>query len=131
MTSWRPPPLPSRLAASRHLPLVGRRRELETLETLWADVEDGRRQVLFVGGEPGAGKTRLMTEAAGALHDNDVAVLVGTCSIDAGIPYQPFTEMLDHLFAASAEGSLAGLLEHRGRVLRRLSAHVVRHRPDL
>ena len=131
MSSWRPPPLPSRLAASRHLPLVGRRRELETLEGLWSEVEQARRQVLFVGGEPGAGKTQLLAEAAGALHDNDVAVLVGTSSVDAGIPYQPFTEMLDHLFASTAEGSLAELVADRGRELRRLSNHVARHSGDM
>src|SRR5436190_18708598 len=131
MTTWRPPPLPSRLAASRHLPLVGRTRELATLETVWAEVVQGRRQVLFVGGEPGAGKTRLMAEAGGRLHDNDVAVLVGTSSADGGVPYQPFIEMLDHLFSTTAEGSLADLLADTGGELRRLSGHVIRHRRDL
>ena len=62
--SWALPPLPPRLAAARHLPLVGRRRELETLESLWAEVVEGRRQVLFVGGEPSTGKTRLIAEVA-------------------------------------------------------------------
>jgi DNA-binding NarL/FixJ family response regulator len=131
MSSWRPPPLPSRLVASRHVPLVGRRTELETLESLWGEVEQRRRQVLFIGGEPGSGKTRLLAEAAGALHDDGVAVLVGTSSADAGIPYQPFTEMLDHLFAATGEGSLADLLADRGPELRRLSEQVLRHRPEL
>jgi DNA-binding NarL/FixJ family response regulator len=131
MTSWSPPPLPSRLAASRQSPLVGRARELETLEALWTDVEHARRQVVFVGGEPGAGKTRLLAEAAGALHDNEVAVLVGACSPDAGIPYQPFADMLDHLFVTTAEGSLAELVGERGHELRRLSSAVVRHRPDV
>jgi predicted ATPase len=68
--------VPPRLSASRQLPLVGRRLELETLERVWAEVVQGRRQVVFVGGEPGAGKTRLTAEVAGALYDNDVAVLV-------------------------------------------------------
>src|SRR5439155_17697984 len=69
--------------------------------------------------------------AAGALHDSDVAVLVGTSGVDAGIPYQPFAEMLDHLFKATDEGSLAGLLGSGGAELSRLSAAVVRHRPEL
>jgi DNA-binding CsgD family transcriptional regulator len=110
---------------------VGRRLELETLESLWAEVIEGRRQVLFVGGEPGAGKTRLIAEVAGALHDNDVTVLVGTSSPDAGIPYQPFAEMLDHLFATTEWGELTHLVELGGPELRRLSPEVVRHRPDL
>ncbi len=131
MTSWPSPALPARLAAARHLPLVGRRPELEALERLWVDVEAGRRQLVFVGGEPGAGKTRLMAEVAGALHDNDVAVLVGTCSLDAAIPYQPFAEMLDQLFTGVPAGSLHDALGDGGPQLRRLSAHAVRHRPEL
>ena len=98
---------------------------------MWAEVVEGRRQVAFVGGEPGAGKTRLRSEATGALHDNDVTVLVGASNLDAGIPYQPFAEMLHHLFATTAKGALARLVEYGGPQLRRLSAEVVRHCPDL
>ena len=98
-----PPPLPARLESSRRLPLVGRRAELEVLETLWPEVERGRRQVLFLGGEPGVGKTRLVAEAAGALRDIGVTVLVGGSSPDAGVSYQPFVEMFDHLFSTTSE----------------------------
>ena len=90
---------------------------------------EGRRQVVFVGGEPGAGKTRLIAEVAGVLHDNDVAVLVGTSHVDAGLPYEPFAEMLDHLFATAPLGTLGSLVEYGGPELRRLSAQVARHCP--
>ncbi|MST32359.1 AAA family ATPase [Acidimicrobiaceae bacterium USS-CC1] len=131
MTRWAPPPLTPRLATWRHLPLVGRRRELQTVEEVWGEVLQGRRQVLLVGGEPGAGKTRLAAEVAGALHDDDVAVLVGSCSADAGVPYQPFAEMLDQLFGTTPPGALAPFLDEGARELRRLTAGVARHRPDL
>lgn len=98
MMPWAPPPLPARLVAARQAPLVGRRLELETMEALWSEVTAGSRQVVFLGGEPGAGKTRLIAEIAGALHENDVTVLVGTSGLDTGVSYQPFAEMLDHLF---------------------------------
>jgi DNA-binding CsgD family transcriptional regulator/tetratricopeptide (TPR) repeat protein len=113
------------------MPLVGRDSELETLEAVWAAVTRGVRHVVFVGGEPGAGKTRLMAEVARALHDHDVAVLVGTSSLDVGVPYQPFTEMLDRLFADTEEGALADRLDDTAVELTRLSRHVVRHRPDV
>jgi DNA-binding CsgD family transcriptional regulator len=129
MTTWAPPPLPARLVAARQTPLVGRRLELETMEALWSEVSAGRRQVVFLGGEPGAGKTRLIAEIAGALHDNDVTVLAGASGLDTGVSYQPFAEMLDHLFAAAAEGSLAGLVADNGSELQRLSARVYRHCP--
>ena len=131
MSSWAPPPLPARVAASRDLPLVGRRSELETFEAIWAEVERGRRQLVFIGGEPGAGKSRLTAEVAGALRDDGVTVLVGASNPDAGVPYQPFAEMLDHLFTGTAPGSLAALLDDGGVELRRLSAHVTRHRPEV
>lgn len=131
MTGWAPPPLTPRLATWRHLPLVGRRRELQAVEEVWGEVLQGRRQVLLVGGEPGAGKTRLAAEVAGALHDDDVAVLVGSCSADAGVPYQPFAEMLDQLFGTTPPGALAPVLDEGARELRRLTTGVARHRPDL
>jgi DNA-binding CsgD family transcriptional regulator len=128
MPPWVPPPLPPRFAAARQLPLVGRQYELETFERVWAEVEHGRRHAVFVGGEPGAGKTRLTAEVAGALHDNDVGVLVGTSAADIGVPYQPFAEMLDQLFGVAPPGSLAGIVdEHHARELARLSPHVRDH----
>lgn len=127
MSSWSTPPLPPRLAAARQLPLVGRRYELETFQELWAQVERERRQAVFVGGEPGVGKTRLVAEIAGALHDDDVAVLVGTSAVDVGVPYQPFAEMLDQMFSTTG-GSPADLVdEHEALQLSRLSPAVRRH----
>lgn len=61
-------------------------------------MEDGDGQVVLLGGEPGAGKTRLAVEVAGALHDHDIPVLIGAAGKDAGVPYQPVVEILDHLF---------------------------------
>ncbi len=107
--------------------MVGRTPELEVLERLWSEVEDNRRQVLFIGGEPGAGKTRLIAEAAGVLHDSGVAVLVGGSTPDAGVPYQPFAEMLDFLFSTASPGSLAAVVGDGGPELRRLSRGVTRH----
>jgi DNA-binding NarL/FixJ family response regulator len=129
VSSWMPP-LPARVASARQGPLVGRRVELETLESVWSEVTSGRRQVVFVGGEPGAGKSRLIAEAAGALHDSGAAVLIGSNGADAGVPYQPFAEMLDHLFSEAPEGALADLVAERGSELQRLSPQVRRHCPD-
>lgn len=101
------------------------------MEAVWAAVGHGARQVVFLGGEPGAGKTRLTAEIAHVLHDHDVAVLAGTCSREAGVPYQPFTEMLERLFAEPAEDALLRSLDDSSaRELTRLSPRVARHRPD-
>ena len=125
MAPWSPVALPPRFVAARRTRLVGRRYELGVLETVWERVAQGAGQVLLVGGEPGAGKTRLAAETAGVLHEQGAAVLVGTATKDAGVPYQPFAEMLDHLFLASEPGTLDAAGE-----LRLLSRHAARHLPD-
>jgi DNA-binding CsgD family transcriptional regulator len=85
---------------------VGRRRELDLLEELWPEVERGSRQVLFIGGDPGSGKSRLAAEAAMALHRHDVSVLVGTCSSDVGLPFDPLVEPVRALLPALDRGEL-------------------------
>ena len=129
MGSWCPVPLPRRFAAARQSRLVGRRYELESLEQAWARVESGDGQVVLVGGEPGAGKTRLAAEVAGALRDHGVTVLVGAATKDGGVPYEPFVEILDHLFVHGEPGSMATLLADAPFDLGRLSTEAARHRP--
>ena len=114
MAQWVPPPLPAELTARRRGPLVGRAAELATFEQAWERVERGNRQAVFIGGEPGAGKTRLAAEVAGTLADHGVAVLVGSSTADADVPYAPFTEALDRLLIAAPPGSMADALADAG-----------------
>ena len=86
MAQWVPPPLPAELIARRRGPLVGRAAELAAFEQAWERVEGGNRQAVFIGGEPGAGKTRLAAEVASTLVDHGVAVLVGSSTADADVP---------------------------------------------
>ncbi|HTX96803.1 MAG TPA: AAA family ATPase [Mycobacterium sp.] len=130
MAQWLPPPLPAELMARRRGPLVGRAAELAAFERAWERVESGNRQAVFIGGEPGAGKTRLAAEVAGTLADHDVAVLVGRSTADDDVPYAPFAEALDRLLTATPPGSVADLLADTGPQLRRLSAQVDRHVQD-
>ncbi len=127
--SWELPRLPARIEATAQLPLVGRRSELAVFDSLWNEVDGGHRQLVLVGGEPGAGKTRLVAEVARALYADDITVLVGTCSADAGVPYQPFTEMLDTFFRSARGDAVDALLAAHGRELARVSAEVARLQP--
>ncbi len=122
-------PLPRRLAAARRSRLVGRRYELEALERIWSSVEAGDGQVVLVGGEPGAGKTRLVAEVAAALHDHGVSVLFGAATKDAGVPFEPFVEILDQLFEHAGPAVMAELLAGAPFDLGRLSAQAARHLP--
>ncbi len=76
------------------VPFVGRTRERETLDELWTHAQGGRRQVCFLAGEPGIGKTRLSLEFARARADGRATVLIGRCEEEALVPYQPFIEAL-------------------------------------
>src|SRR5215475_16120803 len=85
------PSLPVRWSSQdQQPPFVGRRADLAVLEEAWAAAAAGASRVVFVGGEPGAGKSRLAAEAARTFHDNDAIVLLGSCVAELGAPYEPF-----------------------------------------
>lgn len=77
---------------------VGRRAELALLETALAAAVDGSPQTVFVGGEAGIGKTRLVGEFAARVED-DARVLTGQCfELSAGgLLYGPAVEILRKL----------------------------------
>ena len=115
MAGWNRPAMPARWSGTGLPNLVGRRDELATLEDAWSAVVGGRRQVVFIGGEPGAGKTRLLAEAAVRLHDEGAAVLLGTCVKEFGPPYQPFVEPVSALHDAVGAGELTAATGHSDR----------------
>ena len=107
-------PLPARLQASR-LGFVGRVSELERLAGALKEVSaaPGYRAVL-VSGEPGIGKTALLSRVAADAHDQSVVVLYGRCDEDLGIPYQPWVEALSHLVEHAPEPLLRAHVAARG-----------------
>lgn len=130
MAQWVPPPLPAEFLVRRRGPFVGRAAELAVFEQVWQRVEEGGRQVVFIGGEPGAGKSRLAAEIAGTLAQHDVAVLVGSSTADAGVPYEPFAEAIDRLLDADPDGYFCEPLADSGPQLRLLSTRLDRHMPE-
>jgi len=74
-------------------PVVGRERELLVLQGVLRDLASGRGQVVLVTGQPGIGKTRLLTELAAA-GASDATWLEGGCHSYGGLPRWPFVEML-------------------------------------
>lgn len=104
---WTTPSLPSHWGLGAGPTFVGRRRELAVLDEVWAAVLHGSRQVVFVGGEPGAGKSRLMAEVCSIMHRNGAGVLLGACVEELGPVYQPFGSIASALLPSAADGSLA------------------------
>ena len=110
---------------------VGRAAETAAAEQGWAAVRSGTRELIFIGGEPGAGKSRLVEEIAAALHRRGAVVLMGTCSPEPGPRYEPFAECLEQLLGGTADGVLAEHMGGSAGELLRLTPLVRRHCPDL
>ncbi|GAA2166906.1 hypothetical protein GCM10009845_27200 [Pedococcus bigeumensis] len=102
---------------------------MQRLETVWAAVEDDCRQVVFVGGEPGVGKTRLVVEAAAALREQGAAVLWGSCREEFNTPYRPFVAILEQALEQAPAQALRDITTHAAAPLLRLTKATLGHWP--
>ena len=104
-------------------PLVGRERSLATLEELFADVKAGRGQVVFVSGDGGIGKARLLLEFRQRLAaaNEEVAWLEGRCvSFGSSIPMLPTIDQIRENFRIdenNGEPEIIAIIEHGMRRL--------------
>ncbi len=108
---------------------VGRVAELQRLEKVWADVEDDRRQVVFVGGEPGVGKTRLVAEVAEALREHGATVLWGACREEFNTPYRPFVTILEQALELASPQALRDITPQAAAPLLRLTTTALQRWP--
>ncbi|HVE94498.1 MAG TPA: AAA family ATPase [Acidimicrobiales bacterium] len=90
-------PLPPAMSGTSGGGFVGRVSEWHALDEAWQQALTGSRRVMLLGGEPGAGKTRLAFEFARRCHDDGAAVLFGGCDAQLLLPYQPWVQAIDHL----------------------------------
>ncbi len=88
------PPLPPRLRGVPELAFVGRGAERATLVDCWDRAVAGERQVALISGEPGIGKTRLVTHTAQTALPDQAVILYGRCDEDQGVAYHPWREVL-------------------------------------
>ncbi len=113
-------------------PFAGRDHELARLAATWDEtLETHRRQGVLLGGEPGIGKTRLVAEAAAAIHDRGGVVLFGACEEGLGAPYQPFVEALTGFVRACPSAELGALVGPLGSELTRLMPELAELVPAL
>jgi DNA-binding SARP family transcriptional activator/tetratricopeptide (TPR) repeat protein len=119
--------LPPEIGGQTASPLIGRRAELEALESWWA--HPGRERILLVFGEAGVGKTRLLAQAAQHAHDAGAVVLAGRAPEDTLVPYQPFLEAIGHYAFNAPLKDLRGVTRHSGPELGRLIPQIRRRLP--
>jgi class 3 adenylate cyclase len=87
----------SRIEAAAHTgltPLCGRGRELAALQTAFDSASEGRGQVVFVVGEAGIGKSRLLHEFRRRLGDEPHAWFLGLCIPYGSAAFQPIVDGL-------------------------------------
>jgi len=107
-------------------PLVGRTDTLAEVQSDLRNVGPGGTAAVFVTGESGVGKSRLLRETARAMHAAGVAVLSGTClDIGDASPLHPVLQALrqyDHeLHSVPTADDAGALLERVSRDLRALA----------
>jgi class 3 adenylate cyclase/tetratricopeptide (TPR) repeat protein len=113
----------SKREISRDLPLVGRDEEMDAFRAALIDVRGGRGSILEVVGNPGMGKTRLLSEFR--REAPDLSQVLSSCELyESSIAYLPFRRLLRLLL-----GDAAGT--DPGSFARRLEEDVRKRAPDL
>ncbi|UCE15559.1 MAG: tetratricopeptide repeat protein [Candidatus Bathyarchaeota archaeon] len=75
-------------------PLVDRENELSTLKGRLDDVLRGEGSLVFVTGEAGIGKTRLLMELKAYAKLRGALFLVGNCYREGAVPYKPWVQII-------------------------------------
>jgi DNA-binding SARP family transcriptional activator len=75
-------------------PFVGRGEQVKAMQAQWDTALVGRRQLVFVAGEPGVGKTRLAGHVAELVTEQGGLVLFGRWDEEPIAPFQGFLEAL-------------------------------------
>lgn len=111
-------------------PLVGRSRELQTLVERFGEVKAGRGQVVFLAGDAGIGKSRLLLEFRRALTEAGEVVtwVEGRCvSFGQSIPFLPVIDQLRENFRIEefdGEPEIIAKVEHGMRRMGELEPHI-------
>ncbi len=111
--------------------VVGRESDAERLTAALERATAKGRQAVFVGGEPGIGKTTLVAAFAAEAHRQGARVLYGRCDEELGLSYQPFAEALSGFVADAPMAELALHAAAHGGELARLAPELTRRLSDV
>ncbi|MBV8489715.1 MAG: AAA family ATPase [Candidatus Eremiobacteraeota bacterium] len=85
------------------LPFTGRRDEVSALDAAWSHAARRRGGTVFVGGEPGIGKSRLVAEFAARVAAQGGRALAGETTDPEAYPYEAIVDALRHGLRAILE----------------------------
>ena len=100
--------------------MLERDSDLAALRAAWRSTAEIGGRLVLVGGEAGAGKSRLVRELAHEAASEEALVLYGACDAVVRIPYQPIAEALGHLTRVTEPEQLRHDLGAGGGELTRL-----------
>ncbi|MEO6446795.1 MAG: AAA family ATPase [Gemmatimonadaceae bacterium] len=87
--------IPTSFTSQTELPLVGRVADLGALRMALDDAVEGRGQTIFLTGESGVGKTRLVQTLAREALQREMMIAVGAAyAVEAGLPYGMISDAL-------------------------------------
>lgn len=119
------------LTLGRRSTFVGRSDEFKRLREHWDASCRGERQLVFLSGEPGIGKTRLAIEFASGLQAEGALVFLGGTEEGAGLPYQPFVEAFRHYISESSPETLKHQITPYATELTRVLPELHQRIPEL
>jgi len=91
-------PIPHQAPPQQLAPLVGRARDLESLEVALADVARGRTVAVYIHGPSGVGKTALVRRFLDdRIGVDEAIVLAGRCYEQESVPYKALDSVVDAL----------------------------------
>ena len=109
--------------------LVGRTQELSQLQNTLSIIQGGSGYCVFLSGEAGIGKSRLLTEIRRQATDKGFKTFVGRCfAQDMNLPYAPLIDMLRALSTRQKASDILNVLGPQtpeiARLLPELTIHV-------
>jgi class 3 adenylate cyclase len=123
---WAMLPVPLRSASTT---FAGRGTDLTLLLDSFREARRGRGRAVFIGGDPGIGKTRLMAEfARRALLDGGI-VAFGRADPEAGLPFRTFVDALSDLVSLAPQQLLDSYVHAFGGELTRIVPLLARRVP--
>jgi len=125
-------PLPGALRAlPGELPYAGRTGEQTRLTELWKAAQSEGASVVLIVGEPGIGKSRLVSEVARRAQSEGALVLLGRCDEQVPAPHAPWIEALKTLVAHADHELLIEHVHRHGGALSRLVPELLDKVPDV
>ncbi len=106
-------PAEPRVAQPTMPTMIGRSAELSRLQDRLNQTTNGAQHTIFIGGEPGIGKTTVARELVRTAAGERTVVLIGRCDEHVAVPYRPFVEALTDHTRSIGDGAARELMESR------------------